>query len=106
MCDVPAKVGGLFVRAPFQWGLRGDPGAWAAMQDLLADVDMPDNVFTLLDLLVDAFETVVGVPLRTHDEDVVWVEAFNRGGISGGAVSLTVWRERLIHLLIDRSHLV
>lgn len=95
----------MFARAPFQWGLRGDPGAWAAMQELLAEVDMPDDVFTLQDLLIGAFETVVGVPLRGHDKDTVWVEAFNRGGMSGGTVSLTVWRERLIHLLIDRSHL-
>ncbi|WP_036490923.1 MULTISPECIES: hypothetical protein [Nocardioides] len=101
----PKAVGELFEREPFQWGLRGDPLVWRAMQDRLAVVDMPESVFELDDLLRDTFRAVVGEDVNNLDIDVLHREQFEAGGMSSGQIPFSAWRERLIPILIDRSRL-
>lgn len=101
----PSTVGQLFERAPFQWGLRGDPLVWRAMQDRLARVEMPETVFELIDLLNDTFQAVVGEDVNNLHIDVLHREEFEAGGMSSGQVAVSTWRERLIPILIDRSQL-
>lgn len=98
-------MGELFDRAPFQWGLRGDPLVWRVMQDRLAHVEMPGTVFELIDLLNDTFRAVVGEDLNDLNIDVLHREEFEAGGMSSGQIAVSAWRERLIPILIDRSQL-
>lgn len=105
MATRPGTVDELFKRHPYQWGLRGDSGAWSAMQQRLSGTPMPGDAFALQDLLEDAFNGVVGVDLRSSEEDAVYVAEFDEGGMSAGAVHLPTWRDRLLPILIDRSQL-
>lgn len=99
------QVGDLFAREPYQWGLRGDPYAWAAMRERLADVPMPPERHELQALLHHTLREVVGAEAGGPDTEPTYVEEFAHGGISSGMVDLQTWRERLIPILIDRSGL-
>ena len=96
-------MGGLFDDEPGQWGLRGDPHAWAALRDRLALVPVPADEHGVEDLLQDAFRAVVGIDLKATGEEMVYREEFAHGGMSSGHVSLSTWRDRLIPLLTHRA---
>jgi hypothetical protein len=73
------------------------------MRDLLASSVRPETQEAGVELLHDAFRTVVGVGL--HDQvpdEQVYKEEFNTGGMSGGHIHLPTWRERLMPLLESR----
>lgn len=96
-------MGELFDPAPAQWGLRGDPYAWAAVREHLALTPVPAHDHEVQDLLFQAFLMEVGVDLRTAGDDHVYREEFAHGGMSGGHIHLPTWRERLVPLLVDRA---
>lgn len=93
----------LFEEEPEQWGLRGDPYVWAAIREHLAGRPLPDDDTTLEESLLTAFTAVVGVDLRTESADQVYRKEFAHGGMSSGHVSLRIWRDRLIPLLVSRG---
>jgi hypothetical protein len=103
--DRVVKVGDLFAREPVQWGLRGDPQVWAAMREKLSDAAMPSDWFDLRTLLYATFRDVVGVDIDQGAQETIYLEEFDRGGMSAGTVHLPTWRDRLIPILIDRSRL-
>jgi hypothetical protein len=94
----------LFADQPDCWGLRGDPYVWKALQERLSGLPVPDEEQALDDLLVEAFNAVVGVDLRNESVGGwgVYREEFAHGGMSSGHVSLKAWRDRLIPLLVSR----
>lgn len=104
-------MGELFAERPEQWGLRGDEYAWAALEERLARLPVPDDKRALEDLLVTAFNDIVGVDLMNANsweqgesgDSGVYREEFAHGGMSSGFVCLEVWRERLIPLLMSRG---
>lgn len=104
--DVPDRmVGDLFAEEPEQWGLRGDPYAWAAIRDHLATTPIPTDPAKVEPLLKDAFRAVVGEdPDDRAAPETVYRDEFAHGGMSSGAVHLPTWSERLIPLLITRAH--
>lgn len=83
-----------------QWGLRGDPFAWEALRDHLADQPTPGE---LRDYLLDAFAAVIGVDLRADTREAVYVEAYAHGGMSSGHVHLSWWREKGLPLIAARA---
>src|SRR5690349_13927918 len=93
-------VSHLFDEQPRQWGLRGDPHLWREMQEILGASAYPDTEEQLVDLLEQTFQHLTGAPLS--DRDTVFVERYNRGGISGGYVSPQFWAETAIPLLRAR----
>lgn len=95
-------MGDLFTPVPEQWGLRGDPYAWDAMRAHLDADPVPDTGEAVARVLADAFERVVGTPLRNSAE-AVYVEAFAHGGMSSGQVHIPTWRDTLIPLLERRA---
>jgi hypothetical protein len=94
----------LFAERPEQWGLRGDEFVWTALEVRLDGLPVPDDKRALEDLLVAAFNGIVGVNLRDENfweqgdsgDSGVYREEFAHGGISSGLVCLEVWRDRLI----------
>ncbi|MFI6601396.1 hypothetical protein ACIBHX_34545 [Nonomuraea sp. NPDC050536] len=95
----------LFSPKPDTWGLRGDPYVWAALRDHLTMTPVPGDAEEVEELLVRAFLAVVGVDLRTAEEESVFREEFAHGGMSSGTVHLATWRDRLIPLLVSRADL-
>ncbi|AWZ25101.1 hypothetical protein CEJ39_13710 [Rhodococcus pyridinivorans] len=93
----------LFVEEPVSWGLRGDPSVWAALRQHLAGLPLPDNEVALEESLLTAFTAVVGVDLRTESVDRVYRQESAHGGMSSGHVSLPLWQDDLIPLLVSRG---
>ncbi|MBO2460612.1 hypothetical protein [Actinomadura violacea] len=93
----------LFEERPKQWGLRGDPYVWDVLQERLRGTPVPTEAGEVEGLLLDAFRAVVGVDLRTAQEESVYREEFAHGGMSSGSVHLPTWRERLVPLLVQRA---
>ncbi|WP_173096692.1 hypothetical protein [Actinomadura verrucosospora] len=93
----------LFEERPEQWGLRGDPYVWEALQERLRGTPVPAEAGEVEGLLLDAFRAVVGVDLTTAPEEAVYREEFAHGGMSSGSVHLPTWRERLVPLLVRRA---
>jgi hypothetical protein len=93
-------IGELFQQIPWQWGLRGDPYLWDAMQNHFSQTPLPRSAEQLAQLLAQAFETLTGQPITA--EKHFSVERFPRGGMSGGMVSPQFWRETAVPLLQAR----
>ncbi|MEU2004534.1 hypothetical protein ACH47B_26385 [Rhodococcus sp. NPDC019627] len=95
----------LFEEQPEHWGLRGDPYAWEALREHLTGVPIPGEDAALEGLLLTAFTSVVGVDLLTEPAENVYREEFAHGGMSSGHVSLQLWRDCLLPLLVSRGRL-
>ncbi|OIJ64983.1 hypothetical protein [Streptomyces mangrovisoli] len=93
----------LFDPEPEVWGLRGDPYAWRALRDHLADAGATASADEAPGLLRTAFEDVVGVDLDTDTRSQVYREQYAHGGMSSGHVCLQTWRDRLMPLLVERA---
>ena len=89
----------LFDREPDQWGLRGDPHLWKAMQEYFVDTLIPADSDTLRDCIADAFAKLTGQPLTTRED--FHLERFAHGGMSSGHISPPFWRGPGIDKLID-----
>ncbi len=93
-------IADLFQAKPVQWGLRGDPYLWDAMQNHFAQTPLPHSAEQVAQLLAQAFETLTGQPITA--EKHFFVEQFAHGGMSGGIVSPQFWRETAVPLLQAR----
>jgi molybdenum cofactor cytidylyltransferase len=93
-------VSALFDPAPSQWGLRGDPYLWQAMQRALATVARPSTAASLAALIESAFEQLTGHPMATNEP--IYAPEYSHGGMSSGLVSPPFWREVAIPLLVQR----
>jgi molybdenum cofactor cytidylyltransferase len=90
----------LFRKSPSQWGLRGDPHLWQAMQTHFAQTPLPDNAEQLVRLIETAFTQLTGQELTVDTH--FFVEQFSHGGMSSGLVSPKFWRETAVPLLQAR----
>ncbi len=90
----------LFEKSPIQWGLRGDPNLWQAMQTHFAQTPLPADAHTLIQLLEHAFVTLTDHPIIT--EKHFFIAQFAHGGMSSGLISPTFWRETAVPLLCNR----
>ncbi|PLX37875.1 MAG: hypothetical protein C0606_06325 [Hyphomicrobiales bacterium] len=86
-------LGELFAgRIGVQWGLRGDPPLWEAMEVHFARTPLPASRNELRVLLTDAFTLLTGAHIDDPSRGIE-VLAFRRGGMSSGLVSPKFWRE-------------
>lgn len=93
-------VSNLFQPRPGSWGLRGDGPLWYEMETAFAHTPLPDNRLLLYDLLCHQFTRSVGsAPMLGKD---VYVERFDRGGMSHGMVCGDWWLKNGIPLLLNR----
>jgi molybdenum cofactor cytidylyltransferase len=96
----PSTVAGLFQDEPRRWGLRGDPHLWREMRRYFESVGCPPSAEGLASLIAEAFEELSGLPM-SHAEPI-YVERYDHGGMSGGYVQPTFWREKAVPLLQGR----
>ena len=99
------RIDDLFAEEPEQWGLRGDPYVWTALQERLAVIPVPDDEQDLEKLLIAAFNDLVRVDVMNDlvEDYGVYREEFAHGGMSSGHVHLETWRDRLTPLLVSRG---
>jgi len=90
----------LFEDRPDQWGLRGDPYLWKAMQAHFSTTPLPADASELADLVAQAFQDLTGYPIAT--EDHFYLDEFAHGGMSSGHVSPEFWRDTAIPFLCAR----
>ncbi|KFN51365.1 hypothetical protein [Arenimonas composti] len=92
-------VAALFATRPWQWGLRGDPHLWAALERHFAGVPVPDDAQALRTLIEAAFAELAGFPLDDPRREV-FVQAYAHGGMSSGYVFLPFWRGTALPMLL------
>jgi len=93
-------IASLFIEAPKQWSLRGDPHLWNEMRDHFADTPFPATADKLTTLLESAFETLTQHSITT--EENIYIERLNHGGMSGGHLSPKFWRNTVIPFLREK----
>ena len=96
-------LGDAFDIAHRQSGLRGDAHAWNAMRELVATTPTPLTADAARVAFVDALHQVADVDIDHINEQQVYREHLNRGGMSGGGVHVEWWRTRGIPLLVHRA---
>jgi hypothetical protein len=94
------SVATLFDERPVRWGLRGDPWLWWDMRERLASVALPETGDELVAMVAAKFEELTGHPV-SHSE-LIFLEKYDHGGMSGGTVSPEFWRDTAIPLLRQR----
>lgn len=93
-------IGALFSEEPYQWGFRGDPYLWRAMQEYFSSVSLPLSSHELKKLLEGAFLELTGQALDATSP--IYVAAYDEGGMSSGHVSPDFWREVAIPFLLKK----
>lgn len=93
-------VSEIFDSKPLQWGLRGDPYLWDDLQKVFNAVEVPHNEEAFLHELLSNIELLIGGTL--NQDSIIFVEHYNKGGMSGGSISGDFWIRKAIPLLIKR----
>jgi hypothetical protein len=86
---------------PQQWGLRGDPYLWREIRKRFLDYGVSKSLEDFDSELALQFQEMVGVPFTTNQENV-FVDRYDKGGMSSGRISPEWWREIGIPLLRER----
>lgn len=94
-------IADLFEPQPERWGLRGDIRLWMSMQSRFEEIAIPPTATALEAELAAAFLALVGVGIDSTED--VYREEFDFGGASGGQVSITGWRDKLLPLVVGRA---
>ena len=90
----------LFEVEPSGWGLRGDPYLW---QEMKSRILFSKDIYTARDfdnLLNKLFLELTGSMPRNND--FIFVERYNLGGMSSGHVSSEFWLNRAFPMLLER----
>lgn len=101
MCNSSKRyVSEIFEEKPIQWGLRGDPFFWNDLKEYFSDVEFPYYETNLVNDITRLHKEITGREL-VEDNDV-YVERYNHGGMSSGIVCGEFWIKRAMPLLIKR----
>jgi len=82
------------------WGLRGDSELWREMSEFIPQQTLPESVSDFKLMLESAFETLTGYNI--NHEGIVYVQKYDKGGMSAGQVSTQLWKEKAFPILIER----
>jgi hypothetical protein len=85
---------------PPQWGLRGDPFLWEELKSDFVDSEFIWDKDNFSEFLKSFFCKATGYPI-SHTEDI-FLERFDRGGMSSGMISVNFWRTTAFPLLEKR----
>lgn len=89
-----------FNELPTQWGLRGDPFLWDEMKVSFEKINLPVSSREFERLLHKFFQELTSE--RPEKGKTIFIERYNKGGMSGGFVSCDFWLEKGFSLLIQR----
>lgn len=97
----------LFIPKPPRWGLRGDPYLWADFETHFNTTHYTNlheySSADFKELLLQIFHTLTGQVLDyLEGNEVIFIEAYDKGGMSSGCVSGKFWLETGIPLLLER----
>ena len=96
------NVGALFAKELERWGFRGDPLLRQEMGEKLGNVEMPDSLEELLQILEEKFHSLTGHSSHSNNE-YIHIERYEQGsGMSTGLISPSFWREQGFKALSDR----
>ncbi|MFD3000389.1 hypothetical protein ACFS7Z_08470 [Pontibacter toksunensis] len=90
----------IFEVEPPQWGLRGDPYLWNALREYMSSEKQPKNEEEFVILFRKAFEILAGEDLAPGKE--IFIESFDKGGMSSGYVCADWWLSDGLPLLRKR----
>jgi molybdenum cofactor cytidylyltransferase len=94
----------LFVPEPVQWGFRGDPYLWRELRRRGKNSTLPMKIEKVHALLAEMIEGVLDVNWQHVTQQEHWYHpSLAHGGMSSGMISVEVWTERLIPLLLARA---
>ena len=96
----PKYLGDLFSENPITWGTRGDPYLWADLIKRFKETPLPDSVDELDVLIADAFLDLTGG--RIESARPIFVQRYDKGGMSSGHVCTRTWRENHMPMLHER----
>jgi hypothetical protein len=91
----------LFATAPESWGLRGDPHLWAELASHFGTAPVPNRAAELQAAIEQAIAALTGASLDGPDSH--FVAHYERGGMSGGSISIDFWTNTAIPLLLGRA---
>ena len=94
------KYSELFEPEPEKWGLRGDPYLWREMKEHFGDKELPENKGDLQHSLFKYCSDRCKISLNIAE--TVYVEDYDKGGMSSGLVDCKWWRETGLPLLFSR----
>jgi hypothetical protein len=101
--DAPSWADPLFLEAPAQWGMRGDPFLWRELRAALRAVTpAPMSRPELANLLADQLFRLAEVDMRSSDDRAVRIPRFPTSGMSGGYVAPAFWRDVAVPMLLER----
>lgn len=96
------SVAKIFDSKPRQWGLRGDPYLWRALQQLFVSIPLPCSKETFTEHFDEFFQEITNHSLHDHEE--FFIDRFSHGGMSSGYISPKYWRKHTLPFLIDNLY--
>lgn len=85
------------------YGLRGDPLFFKELKMLLKDKPLPENEELLELILNESFSKLTeNEPEKSYTETFIFVQRYNKGGMSSGCVSLNYWFEIEFPFFIEK----
>jgi hypothetical protein len=93
------EINSIFIE-PEQWGLRGDPFLWKELQDHFLTEGLPATTGCFTTVLEHTIRKLTGETLAT--DDPVFIQRYDKGGMSSGHIAPDWWRTTGIPLLENR----
>lgn len=85
-----------------KWGLRGDPYLWGELEESSINHSSFSTEDEFSEFIEQKFNELIQKGKVSEDGTKVFIDRFPSEGMSGGWVSLTAWKERLLPLLNER----
>lgn len=95
-------VNQLFDQEPHTWGLRGDPYMWKELKQSFIGLKKNLSQEEFEAAVEHHFNEIIENRGKKTSAEIVWFESFPQGGMSGGSISLTWWRENGLPLIKEK----
>ncbi|MFM2417159.1 MAG: hypothetical protein RL385_1882 [Pseudomonadota bacterium] len=96
----PDTIAMLFDRTPATWSLRGDVQLWAELRERFRSTSLPPTRAGLTATLSASFVELTGASLQ--GSECIRVPRLDCGGMSGGLVDPSFWRDTAFPLIEER----
>lgn len=94
------KLSELFHDNPIKWALKGDPYLWKILEHHFKEVNLPDSVEKLNEMLETAFLDLTEYSINY--EKSLYIECSKFGGMLSGGISPIFWKEMGFPIIVER----